>query len=437
MFDKGIFNEYKMLLIRKIIILGVLLSPILASCFRDNENDLKQLHISGNVVKIETMSLTNIPIMEKLNGDPRHFIAYADGNYVLTFNRRGNIKRYQGFGIDNDTLFDVSPKQIERYVIPALFSKASKDAFFDSSSYELNENGEIVKMEYYKNDTLARRTFITYDSKHRPIMLVANSMYLGKIANEELFLRHDTTMYRYKKNDKYGNWTELEVERRCDFLPERNHAVYHVLRQITYLGDKKKPPLKNHSRSQITDHLTTHRLHPMQLGEIATINIPDYMVSTDMRTVKELMKITNRDSSIYDYDLCRYQYKDTNSYATFSVAYNASAGMDIDEWTEEDREFDEDIDEELRMQYEPSEINKDVVLLKWYPYSFVRINNHWALRQRFIRYGIGSWIPVYVESYMMDAPDGGAISIVMSYQINHRNYFHQDFINAIWSLRFL
>lgn len=161
------------------------------------------------------------------------------------------------------------------------------------------------------------------------------------------------------------------------------------------------------------------------------------MVSTDMRTVKVLMKITNRDSSIYDYDLCRYQYKDTNSYATFSVAYNASAGMDIDEWTEEDREFDEEIDEELRMQYEPSEINRDVVLLKWYPYSFVRINNHWALRQRFIRYGIGSWIPVYVESYMMDAPDGGAISIVMSYQINHRNYFHQDFINAIWSLRFL
>ena len=426
-----------MLLKKKILLMGVLLSPILASCFRDNESDLEQLHISGNVVKIETVSLTNIPIMEKLDRDPRHFIAYADGNYVLTFNRRGNIKRYQGFGIDNDTLFDVSPKHVERYVIPALFSKASKDDIFDSSSYELNEKGEIVNMDYYKNDTLVRRTSITYDSKHRPVMLVANSMYWGKIENDDWFLRHDTTMYRYQKNDKYGNWTELEVERRCNFLPERNHAVYQVLRQITYLGEKKKPPLTNQSRSQITDHLTTHRLYTIQLGEVATINIPDYMVSTDMKLVKDFMRITNRDSSIYDYDLCRYQYKDTNSYATFSVMYYASGGMNIDEWTEEDRKFDEEIDEELRMQYEPSERNRDVVLLKWYPYGIVRIRNHWALRQRYIRYGIGSWIPVYVESYLMDAPDGGAISIIMSYQINHRNYFHQDFTNSVRSLRFL
>lgn len=117
--------------------------------------------------------------------------------------------------------------------------------------------------------------------------------------------------------------------------------------------------------------------------------------------------------------------------------YYASGGMNSDGWTEEDRKFDEEIDEELRMQYEPSERNRDVVLLKWYPYGIVRIRNHWALRQRYIRYGIGSWIPVYVESYLMDAPDGGAISIIMSYQINHRNYFHQDFTNSVRSLRFL
>ena len=56
---------------------------------------------------------------------------------------------------------------------------------------------------------------------------------------------------------------------------------------------------------------------------------------------------------------------------------------------------------------------------------------------RYIRYGNGAWVPVYVESYLLDTPDGGAITITMSYQVTHKQYFHQDFINAILSLSFI
>lgn len=59
-----------------------------------------------------------------------------------------------------------------------------------------------------------------------------------------------------------------------------------------------------------------------------------------------------------------------------------------------------------------------------------------AILIRYIRYGKGTLIPVYVESYLLDTPDGGAINITMSYQINRRRYFHQDFINSVYSFRF-
>ena len=432
--------RYNVVFMRKIIILLVINALLFVSC-SSKMRDLEQMHLNGNVVKIETVSLTNIPIMEMYaKNNPQYYIATTDGNYILTFNGRGNIKRYQGFGMANDELFDVSPKRGKKISASAPVGDAPIEDAFDSIDFDLNENGDVVGMDYYKNDSLARRTFITYNSLYRPIMLVGNSLYCGKLGNEDFFLRHDTTLIKYLKNDKYGNWTELEVERRCNILPKRNHGIFHVLRQITYRGEKKKEPLINqHTVKHYfakEEQLTTHQLYPIQLGEIATISIPDYMVSADMGALTNFIKIANWDTSIYNYDLCRYVYKDESSYATFSVEYRVGKSLGLDEMTADEREYDEEIDEKFRAQYETPEIQKMVVLLKWYPYSFVKINNHWALLQRYIRYGKGSWIPIYVEQYMIDTPNGGVLSIIMSYQINHRKYFHQDFINSIWSLRF-
>lgn len=159
------------------------------------------------------------------------------------------------------------------------------------------------------------------------------------------------------------------------------------------------------------------------------------MTSTDTAALKDFMEETGGDPHFLDGDLCRYK-NSGKYYASFSVSYLADAATGRDELTDEDKVFDQELDDLLRSRFETPKAKKMISLLKWYPYSFVTINGHCALLARYIRYENGSFIPVYVESYNLDTPDGGAINITMSYQINQRSYFHQDFVNSVYSFRF-
>ena len=125
---------------KKIEVVCVLFIHLFLSCTNVNERDIKLMHLNGNVVKIETVSLTNVPIMEmSMNNDPERCIAAAEGNYILTFNRRGNIIRYQGFGIDNEELFDVSPIRGKKIMAPVSIGNISISNNPDSTHFEQNE----------------------------------------------------------------------------------------------------------------------------------------------------------------------------------------------------------------------------------------------------------------------------------------------------------
>ena len=420
----------------------LLLFVLLAAC-NTQETDLERMYVFGDVEKIETMSLTNIPIMEyNLKSDFMDCIPNSDGNYILTFNRKGNVTRYQGFGCDMDELFDVSPKRGKRVQGAILLSDTPLDEIFDSVAYELNEYGDVAVIEWYEGDKISRKASITYDPNQRPSVCVTNSGYLGDWESGELFLRHDTTIFTYVEIDRFGNWIEMKVVRCSSLMPERNNITYRVLRQITYHGEEEKKPLMLQTEIKRffdkQNQLTTHPLHSVQLGNIASINIPIYMTSltsSNIASLKDFMKETGGDPLILNGDLCRYEYIG-KSFASFSVSYFSGAASGWDELTEEEKVFDREFDNRWRQLYETPEAQNMISLLKWYPYSFVTINGHCAILTRYIRYGKGSYIPVYVENYLLDTPDGGAINITMSYQINQRRYFHQDFVNAVYSLNF-
>lgn len=420
--------------------LTLILVSVLITAGCTHGNDLEQMRVYGDVVKIETVSLTNIPIMEYYQKyDPRNGIANTDGNYILTFNRRGDVTRYQGFGCDLDELFDVSPNRGKKAQGVMLLSSIPLDEIFDSVAYELNEYGDVALIEWYEGEKLSRKTSITYDLQQRPYICVSNSGYLSTIGKTEWFLTYDTSIIKYTETDSQGNWTTLEIEKRSSFMPERNNTRYCVLRQITYRGEPEKIPLIRQDRvkeySKRQNILKTHELHPVRLGSIATISIPDYMTSSNTDELKDYMKEIDGDPSVLNGDLCRYECKG-QGFATFAVSYFPDAATGWNDLTDVEKVYDKDFDDMLRMQYETPEAQKMISLLKWYPYSFVTINGNCAVLTRYIRYGKGSSIPVYVESYLLDTPDDGALLITMSYQINRRQFFHQDLVNAVHSLRF-
>lgn len=416
----------------------LLFALIAAGC--THESDLERMHIYGDVEKIETVTLTNIPIMEYyLNNNPQECIAYLDGNYILTFNSKGNVTKFQGFGCDMDNLFIVSPKCRKRIqsVLP-LYNIPLVD-IFDSIAYEYSEQGDLSLIEWYDDNKLVIRTLISYDFQQRICRYVTKRVYLGDWGSGDKFLVEDTTYLKYMEIDECGNWTEMEVARRCAFMPEQNNFTYRVLRQITYRGEGEKRPLMQQLHVQQffdeQNQLSNHTLKEVQLGHLARIRVPNYMIPSNVVSLKDYMKEINGDSFMLDGDLCRYEYSG-KSFASFSVSYFADAATGWDELTDQEKVFDQDVDDVLRMQYETTEAQKLISLLKWYPYSFVDINGHCAILTRYIRCGNGTHIPVYVENYLLDTPDGGAITISMSYQINQRKFFHQDFTNAVRSLIF-
>ena len=165
---------------KKIEVVCVLFIHLFLSCTNVNERDIKLMHLNGDVVKIETVSLTSVPIMEmSMNNNPKRCIAVAEGNYILTFNRRGNIIRYQGFGIDNEELFDVSPIRGKKIIAPVSIGNISISNNPDSVHFEQNEDGELVVIELFKNNKLSNRIHIFYDQFHRPIMYVNDKSFVG------------------------------------------------------------------------------------------------------------------------------------------------------------------------------------------------------------------------------------------------------------------
>ena len=61
---------------KKIEVVCVLFIHLFLSCTNVNERDIKLMHLNGDVVKIETVSLTSVPIMEmSMNNNPKRCIA--------------------------------------------------------------------------------------------------------------------------------------------------------------------------------------------------------------------------------------------------------------------------------------------------------------------------------------------------------------------------
>ena len=241
---------------------------------------LDKMHLKGNVVKIETIVRSTMPLTEIYANafDPQYAISTYAGNIAIEIDNDGNIKHSIGYGLDGKKIFDVdkyTPANDE-CLSPAIPIGPGAKQNIDNIKTITSENGDVVNVKYFDGDELIWNQKAFYNEDGSPKSIVKEYTNLS-IKTDLLNIEYaDTTTFSYLEYDNLGNWTEAEISYK-GVLPKHAHS-FKIKRQITYLEDDKKPALIDELTAYNKSNMTiTDATEQVPLGVYGTMKIPHYM----------------------------------------------------------------------------------------------------------------------------------------------------------------
>lgn len=416
----------------------------IASCKREYERQegchLDKMAIFGNVVKVETIVQSTMPLTELYANafDPKLALSTYVGNISIEFDNNGNVKHSVGYGIDGEILFEESAFMPENdgNMTPCVLIGLGAKQMIDRIKTVSSNDGKVVNIKYYDGNELIWNQKANYndDGSINSITKEYESM---SIKTDLLTLSYaDTTTFQYLSYDSMNNWTEAKVVYK-GILPKHAHS-YKIIRQITYADEVEKPSLiRKLQEYNRVDQETTSNFDMIRFGYYGTMEIPYYMV-LESNGIKETVQ--NHLESIYGTKsgyLFMSVYDKEDAYATISVCQIYGDDTEgFDNLSPEELKYDKEIDKYLEEQNTMVMAQGGTYVLKWLPYEFTTISGKRALRTRYYRYGNGGPIPVYCENYIIPMKDGYTLSIIYSFQSNLDYRFRSDFNKAINSIKF-
>ena len=400
--------------------------------------NLDQFGILGDVVKIETIVQSTVPLTELFTAshDPRQVI--FGGNTCVEFNKHGNAKRFVGYGIDGELLFDVKYGFGNDLISsPGLAIRPDKKSHISHIESIPNETGNIVNVKYYDGDELIWDQYACYndDKTINSIVTVYETLCIRtSLAN---IVRADTTRFHYLSYDSKNNWTDVMVTSTGVF-PFHKHS-YKMKRQITYWGEGEEYPLiKSLPAYNRVIHQSTHRFNSIQLGQYGNLRIPNYMKIKTQSEIDEVDAHRRTTSDLLPQSTCLLmaEYDGNDSFASI-VAHSVFTGdyTGFDNLSTDELQYNKDIDADLEESINSELAINGSYILKWLPYEYTYISGKRALKIRYYRYGIVSPIPVYCEGYTIPMRNGYSINLLYSFRSNHEFKFRNDFEEVIKSTK--
>lgn len=406
---------------------------VLIGCSGKQESHLEMMAISGDVVKVETIVQSSIPLTEMFvdTFDPESAFSMYSGNVSIEFDDKGNVEHSVGYGIDGKVLFEKTEFNPDNdgsmsFGIPIVLGGRQE---IDRIEYEPSEDDKVVNAKYYSKDELGWSQTATYNDDGTINRIIKNyeAWTSGSYA--------DTTTYNYLSFDNMNNWTEVEVDYKGVM---RKHAhSYRVLRQLTYSNESEKEPLISRLQEyNQTPAETTSNVKTLRLGHYGTIGIPDYMECQSDDWVEDTKRFAETNSGPQLSNLVVSVYGKDDAYASFSVnLVRTGDTVGFDNMSPEEMEYDEEMDMYMEMQNTMELEKGGIRVLKWLPYEFTSLSGKRALINRYYRYGKGSPIPVYCENYTVPMSDGYSLLVNFSFQSNLDYRFRTDFVNAVNSIK--
>lgn len=414
------------------------------SCTREYNRQvgchLDKMAIYGNVIKVETIVQSSMPLTELYANafDPQYALSSYVGNISIDFDYNGNVKHSAGYGIDGKLLFETSKftPDNEGNTSPSIPIGPGAKQHIDKIKTISSKDGKVVNIKYFDNNKLIWNQSANYNDDGT-IKSITKKYESLSIKTDLITISYaDTTTFNYLSYDNMNNWTEVEVVYR-GILPKHAHT-YKIKRQLTYSDEEEKPSLINNlAQYNRVNPESSSNLDIIHLGNYGTIEIPHYMVlqsNSEIGAVKN--QLSNNFGVQFDY-LFMSVYDKNDAYSTISV--NLTYGNDtegFDNLSSEELKYDKETDNIIEEQNTLAMAKGGTYVLKWLPYEFTTLSGKRALRTRYYRYGNGSPIPVYCENYSIPMGDGNTMNIIYSFQSNLDYRFRKDFNQSINSIKF-
>lgn len=414
---------------------------LFASCkqeyIRQEGCHLDQMNLHGNIVKVETIVQSSMPLTELYfnSFNPQDAVSFYAGNFSISFDNQGYVDRTIGYDINGKQLFDVklNSKEESNFTPVVPIGPGAKQNI-DKIKTVSSENGKVVEVQYYDGSKLIwkQRAFYNEDGTINYITKKYESL---SIKTDLLNIEYsDTTKFNYLSYDENNNWTEVLVDYR-GILPKHNHS-YKIKRQITYATDDDKPQLIQELQAyNKATYETTDAFDNIPLRDYGSMNIPHYMAIQSQNYINDVNGYLSPNIQSQLNYVFMSVYDNKNAYATISVSITPGDGStDFDSLSPEELVYDEETDKFLEEENVSVMAQGGTYILKWLPYSFVKISGHNALRICYYRYGNGSPIPVYCENFTIPMSDGNLLCFIYSFQSNLDYRFRMDFDKAINSI---
>ena len=415
---------------------------IMSSCSSYERQDgctLDKLHIYGNVKKIEVTSLTTVPLTEMFADiyNPEEALPIFTGNFNMDFDNTGHIKSFSGFGVDGKELFRVSASKFrsseQTNFSPAFFGAKEIEEITDLKVVR-DSKGNIYEVDYLQGEKILWIVKMKYNEKGDVVQFTKKYCELNDISSGLLNFM-DTATICYYDFDKYGNWTKADVQYRG--VLKKHNFEYTAIRVITYDTDANEPSnLCNLQQTLSSIQKTEDCEFLKEATSIFTVEVPDFMnklLSADIKEIQDYSSINSLQPLNY---LFMYVYKERDSYASFSAMIMPSGGINYDELSGTDLIYNSETDKFLEDAFRSQTVQGGFFLLKWLPYKITKLGGKKCLKVCYYRYGKGSPIPVYVETYTMSINDDYVVNLTISYESKDYYRFHDCFEYSKQSLKF-
>ena len=134
---------------------------------REKGCHLDKMGINGNVVKVETIVQSSMPLMEMFakTFDPKYTLTTYGINISIDFDNHGNVKNTVGYGLDGEILFKEKKYIQNKDMIssPCVIAPPTSEGKVHHTKAVYNEKGQVVNIKYYCGDDVLWNQTASYN----------------------------------------------------------------------------------------------------------------------------------------------------------------------------------------------------------------------------------------------------------------------------------
>jgi hypothetical protein len=395
----------------------MILAFVFVSCTKttSTQSDLQGLNLKGDVVKLEVITQTTIPVSEWFSSGidfSDYSISYRKdavytfvGNSSMAFDENGRLSSINVYDNEGNIIFkDLPDRSMQLSLYQPINIKVNE--LSDGWNFEFDDSLRVVRQTTSHEGKLFLDRQVSYNEKGDIDYVICNYSGLKMSWGYE---PADTTFFVYNKYDSIGNWIEATIEHRGNLRTDSYQM--NVRRQFTYKGEPDKTPL--------IEKLAAWNEGLKENAQLDTI----YSIMVNKKLFNNSIELQMPEKLEVDIahnvpNSLLYQLPNANGFFNVSVT-KENANGDI---------FEEEPSQDVYNALSYAFGSNGTVVLKWYDFSNKGIiNDNKCVTMEYAFYATGGYLntgdPIITEIIEFQPNSDTVYSIAIGYDSYHKNIY--------------